>query len=86
MMKNHPAVQESRIRCLGWEGLQEKAVAAPAVFLPGESGGCRSPAGHGAWGHRQPDRLKRLGTRAQGLSSCGSQALELRLGSCGTLA
>ena len=32
----------------------------PPVFLPGESHGQRSPAGHSPWGHKESDTVERL--------------------------
>ena len=49
---------------------------------PGDGGAWRAPARGGA---DNQTRLKRLSTRAQGLGSCGPQALELGLGSCGSV-
>ena len=39
MVKNLPAVQESRVQSLGQEDPLEKGMANPTVFLPGESHG-----------------------------------------------
>ena len=43
MVKNLPAMQETRVRSLDWEDPLEKGMATP-VFLPGESHGQRSLA------------------------------------------
>ena len=37
LVKNLPAVRETCVRPLGWEDPLEKGVAAPPVYLPGES-------------------------------------------------
>ena len=39
MAKNLPAVQETRVRSLGWEDPLEEETATHPVFLPGESYG-----------------------------------------------
>ena len=46
MMKNLPAVQETRVRFLGWEDPLEKEIATHSISLPGKSHGQRA-AVHG---------------------------------------
>jgi len=46
MLKNLPAMQETRVRSLGWEDPLEKGMAIHSVFLPGESHGQRSLVGY----------------------------------------
>ena len=41
MVKNLPAVQETRVRLLGWEDLLEKGMATHSSILPGEFRGQR---------------------------------------------
>ena len=43
VVKNLPAMQETRARSLGWEDPLEEGMATTTVFLPGES------HGRGAW-------------------------------------
>ena len=48
MVKNQPAMQETRVQSLGWDDPLEKRVALQVrtpVFLPGESHGQRSLVG-----------------------------------------
>ena len=49
VVRNPPAVQETRVRSLGQEGPLEKGMAGlpTPVFLPGESHGQRSLVGYG---------------------------------------
>ena len=59
MIKNPPAMQETRVWSLGWEDHLEKGIATPVntpVFVPGESHGQRSLVGCSSWG------CKELGT------------------------
>ena len=55
MVKNLPAMQETRVRSLGLEDPLEKARVVHSVFLPGESYGQRSLAGYSLWGHKELD-------------------------------
>ena len=48
MVKNLPAMQETRVRSLGWEDLLEKEMETHSVSLPGESHGQRRLAGYNA--------------------------------------
>ena len=45
-VKNIPAIQETRVRFLGWDDPLEKEMASHCSFLPGESHGQRSLAGY----------------------------------------
>ena len=46
LVKNLPAMLETRVRSLGWEDPLEKEMETHSVFLPGESHGQRSLAGY----------------------------------------
>ena len=46
MVKNLPAMQETRVQSLGWEDPLEKGMATTLVFLPGKSHGQRTLAGY----------------------------------------
>ena len=52
MVKNLPAMQETRVRSLGWEDPWRREWLITPVFLPGESHGQRSLAGYSPWGLR----------------------------------
>ena len=52
MVRNLPAMQETRIQFLGWEYPLRRAWQPTPVFLLGESHGQRSLAGHSPRGHR----------------------------------
>ena len=57
-VKNLPAMQETRIRTLGWEDPLEKEVANNTpVLLPGKSQGQRSLAGYSPRDHKSQRRL-----------------------------
>ena len=45
MVKNLPAMQETQVRSLGWEGPLEKGLATHSSVLAGESYGQRSLVG-----------------------------------------
>ena len=47
-VRNLPAMQETQVRSLGWEDLQEWGMQPTLVFLPGESHGQRRLAGYSA--------------------------------------
>ena len=46
MVKNLPAIQETRVWSQGWEDPLEKGMQPTPVFLPGESHGQRRLAGY----------------------------------------
>ena len=46
LVKNLPAMQETRVRFLGWEDPLEKEMQPTPVFLPGEFYGQRSLVGY----------------------------------------
>ena len=47
MVKNLPAIQETRIQFLGQEDPLEEEMDTTPIFLPGESHGQRSLLGYG---------------------------------------
>ena len=55
MVKRLPAMQETRVRSLGWEDLLEKEMQSTPVFLPGESQGRGSLVGCRLWGRTESD-------------------------------
>ena len=68
-IKRLPAMQETRVRFLGWEDPLEKEMATHASILawripwteePGESHGQRSLAGYSPWGRKESDTTERL--------------------------
>ena len=59
-IKRLPAIQETRVRFLGWEDPLEKEMQPTPVFLPGESHGQRSLAGYSPWGRKELDTTERL--------------------------
>ena len=50
LVENLPAMQETLVRFLGWEGPLEKGKATHTVFWPGEFHGLHSP-----WGCKESD-------------------------------
>ena len=44
----------------GWEGFPQKGVAAYSLFLPGESYGQRTLAGHSPWGRKESNTTEQL--------------------------
>ena len=53
--KNLPTMQETQVRCLGWEDPLEEEVATTPIFLPGKSHGQRNLVGYSPWGHKELD-------------------------------
>ena len=60
MVRNPPAMQETRVQSLGQENPLEKGMAHTPVFLPGEFHGQRSLAGYSPWGRRELDTTEQL--------------------------
>ena len=52
-VKNLPAVQESWVRCLGWEDPLEKEMATHSSILAWEIHGQKSLVGCSPWGHKE---------------------------------
>ena len=71
MVKNLPAVQETHVRSLGWEGSWRRERQPNPVFLPGESHGQRSLAGCSparfckTWGQKQLTVLRSQTSKAR---------------------
>ena len=55
LVKNPPAMRETRVRSLGWEDPLEKGKAPSEVFWPREFHGLYSP-----WGCKESDTTERL--------------------------
>ena len=58
MVKNLPAMWETRVQSLGWEDPLEK-VRLPTP-VPGEFHGQRSLAGYSPWGSKESDTTEQL--------------------------
>ena len=54
-VKDPPAMQEMRVRSLGWEDPLGEGMQPTPVFLPGESHGQRSLAGYSPSGRKVSD-------------------------------
>ena len=63
MIKNLPAVQETRIQSLGQEDPWRREWQLTPVFLPGESHGQRSLAGYSPWSSTESDTTEQLTLR-----------------------
>ena len=55
MVKNLPAMWETRVQALGQEDLLVKGMVLALLFLPGKSHGQRSLMGYSPWGHKEVD-------------------------------
>ena len=55
MVRNLPAVQETRVQSLGREDPLEKGNGNPLQYSCQECQGQRSPAGYSPWGHKESD-------------------------------
>ena len=63
MLKNLPAMQETRVQFLGQEDLPlGKERAIHSSILAGKSHGKRSLAGYSPWGHKESDMTYQLKT------------------------
>ena len=60
MVKDLLAVQETQVRCLGWEDPLEKETATYSSILAGKSNGQRSLVGYSLWGHKELDTTEQL--------------------------
>ena len=60
MVKNLPAMQETRIRSLGQKDPQGREWLSTLIFLPGEFHGQRSLAGCSSQSHKDTDMSERL--------------------------
>ena len=69
MIKNLPAVQETRIQSLGQEDPWRREWQLTPVFLPGEFHGQRSLACYSPWGCKELDMIEQL-TLIQMADSC----------------
>ena len=58
VVKNSPAMQETRARSLGQENPLEKEMATHSSFLPRESQGRGSQVGFRLWGRTESDRTE----------------------------
>ena len=55
MVKNLPAMQETRLQSLGGEDPLQKGMATHSSILVWESHGQRSLAGYSPWGRKESD-------------------------------
>ena len=61
MVKNLPAMRETWVSSLGWEGpLRREWLPTPVFFLPGEFHGQRSLVGYSPWGCKELDTTERF--------------------------
>ena len=64
MVKNPPAMLETRVQSLGWEDPLEEGMATnssiPAWRIPMDRGTCQ--ATYGPWGHKESDMTEQLNT------------------------
>ena len=60
MVKNLPAIQETRVRSLGGRDPLEKGMATLPSILPGEFHGQRSLEGYSPWGLKELDKTEQL--------------------------
>ena len=65
VVKNSPAMQETRVWSLGWEDPLEKEMTFHSSILPGKSHGQRSLTGYSPWGHKESDTTWRLNNSKQ---------------------
>ena len=58
MVKNLPAMQETRVRFLGQEHPLEKGLASTPALLPGEFHEQRGLVGYSPWGLKELDTVE----------------------------
>ena len=68
LVKNLPAMQETRVPSLGQEDPLEKGMKLTPVFLPRKFHGQRSLAGYSSWGHKELDMTEQLSMQFMGLT------------------
>ena len=59
-VKNPPAMQETRVRSLGWEDLLEKKMTTHSSILTGKSHEQRSLADYSPWGRKESDTTEAI--------------------------
>ena len=57
LVKNLPAVQETRVQSLGWEDPLEKEMATYSSILTCEFHGQKRLVGYSPWGHKSRTRV-----------------------------
>ena len=73
LVKNLPAMQETRVLSLGWEVHWRRKWQPTPVLLPGEFHAQRSRAGFSLWGHKESDMTEKLPlTHSESLDSVNS--------------
>ena len=60
MLKNLPAMQETRVPSMSWEDLLEKGMAIHSSILARRIPGQRRLAGYSPWGRKESDTTERL--------------------------
>ena len=60
VVKNPPAIQETRVPSLGRDNLLEKEMTINSSILAGKFQGQRSLAGYNPWGCKEPDMAEQL--------------------------
>ena len=55
MVRNLPAMKETRVPPLHWEDPLEKGIITHSTILPREFHGQRSLMGYSPWGHKESD-------------------------------
>ena len=64
VVKDPPAMQETRVRSLGWEDLLEKEMTIQSSIFARKSHGQRSLVGCNSWGLKESDTTEWLSTQA----------------------
>ena len=60
MVKNLPAVQETRLQSLGWENPLEKGMAIHSSILAWRLPWTEEPGGYSPWGRKKSDTTEQL--------------------------
>ena len=60
MVKNLPAMQETKIRSLGWDDPLEERMSTHSSILAWRIPWTEKPGGYGIWGRKESDMTERL--------------------------
>ena len=60
MVKNLPAMQETRVRPLGWEDPLDEEMATHSSIRAWRIPWTKEPGGHSQWGHKESDTAEQL--------------------------
>ena len=60
LVKNPPAMQETKVQSLGWDDLPEKGMATHYSILAWRTPWTEEPGSYSPWGHKELDMTEKL--------------------------